>query len=130
MTLMSTQININDRKENRHIMNMRLHLFGERARLACYHRQSRVETHQSNDQVLLLYDDDRACCNHLLLILQWRYYQSGVPPRTLSAEENYKLDDRQDNWKIRVITVYDNKREEIIIYVSTYDKQRAIKGGR
>jgi hypothetical protein len=26
-------------------------------------------------------------------------------------------------WKMRIITVYDDKREEIIIYVSTYDKQ-------
>ena len=26
-------------------------------------------------------------------------------------------------WKMRIITVYDDKREEIIIYVSTHDMQ-------
>ena len=34
-------------------------------------------------------------------------------------------------WKMRVITVYDDDREEIIIYVSTYDMQgQSIKANK
>ena len=33
-------------------------------------------------------------------------------------------------WKMRVITVYDDEREEIITYISTYDMQGQSKEGK
>jgi len=36
----------------------------------------------------------------------------------------------KDAWKMRVITVYDDEREEIITYVSTYDMQRLSNKGK
>ena len=35
-----------------------------------------------------------------------------------------------EHWKMRVITVYDDEREEIITYVSTYDMQGQSNKGK